>query len=153
MSRARGGLHQGPLALAVVVERDADPELGEVRFETARPVTFSFIRNTEKSPHLGDQYGQDIEPAGRYMLHRELAGQPPRGWVTGLQSFRQPIVLEIALDGRIYGPTGWKARLVQASGGKKGRALSRYLKSLGYDGIVTVQETRGQRSTAEIVAL
>jgi len=118
-------------------------------FETGVPVTFRFVKNTEKAPHFGDRYGQDIEPAGSYMLHNDDP-RPTRGWVTGEQTFECPLVIPLSGDPEeIYGPTGWKARLHQATR-KKGAALSRHLESLGYDGIVTVDP---HGDTREIVAL
>lgn len=33
-----------------------------VVFMTGRPVTFRYVRNTQKSPNLGARFGQDIEP-------------------------------------------------------------------------------------------
>jgi hypothetical protein len=120
-----------------------------VHFETGMPVTFEFIRNTEKSPRVGKTFGQDIEPAGRYMLHKALPGAPPRGWITGTVTFQSPLVIPLTGDpNAIYGPAGWKARL-RAATGKKGRALSADLVRRGYDGIVTVDHY----GTSEIVAL
>jgi len=151
MPKAATGPGSGPLALATVTE--TDPRFGTVVFETGRPVTFTFIRNTEKAPNMGSRYGQDIEPAGRYMLHLEGDYDAPRGWSTGTISFKNPIVLRDTLDSQIYGPNGWKARLMREMGGKKGRALTAALLSVGHDGIVTVTSTRGLQSTMEIVSL
>jgi hypothetical protein len=111
-----------------------------VHFETGVPVTFRFVRNTEKSPHFGGTFGQDIEPAGRYLLHNESPGDLARGWETGLVSLRSPLVIPLSGDpNAIYGPQGWKARLGAATK-KKGRALSAELVRRGYDGIVTVDD-------------
>ena len=145
-------LKQSDLGLAAITETDA--EFGKVRFETAVPVTFTFARNTVKAPYAGAQFAQDLEPAGKYMVHQEYATPLPKGWVLGTATFRQPIVLEGALEGGLlYGPMGWKARLSRAAGGRRRHALTKYLKSLGYDGIVTVTEMGGQRTTGEIVQL
>ena len=121
-----------------------------VHFETGVPVTFPFIRNTEKSPHVGSTFGQDIEPHGRYLLHDyDPKRKPPRGWHTGTITFRSPLVIALSGDpDKIYGPAGWKARLSDATG-KRGAALSRHLAKT-YDGIVTVDETG---STSEIIDL
>jgi hypothetical protein len=120
-----------------------------VHFETGVPVTFRFVRNTEKSPQLGSRYGQDIEPAGRYLLHNENPGDLARGWVTGIVSLRSPLVIPLTGDpNAIYGPQGWKARL-QAATGKTKKALSADLIRRGYDGIVTVDGDY----TSEIVLL
>lgn len=129
-----------------------------VRFETGVPVAFAFMRNTEKSQHFGAEFGQDIEPAGRYLL--ALYGDPrrlPRGWEHGAISFRSPIVLQRQLDRDYAGPGGWKARLSAHYGGKRGKALSRAILRDGHDGIVTVSEFehagRLERDTSEIVDL
>jgi hypothetical protein len=119
------------------LELATSDELG-VHFETGVAVTFQFLRNTEKSPRFGARFGQDIEPAGRYLLHKDWAGDPPRGWETGTITLRSPLVIPLSGDpNAIYGSTGWKARL-QTATGKKGRALSADLIRRGYDGIVTV---------------
>ncbi len=119
-------------------------------FETGRPVTFDYLHNTEKSGYHGATYGQDIEPAGVYMLHAPDDHVPPRPWERGTATFRSPLVLATARDmGAIYGPTGWKARL-QRRYGKKGAALSRALMADGYDAVVT---TDGSGGTREIVWL
>jgi hypothetical protein len=117
-----------------------------VRFATGVPVTFRFIRNPEQSPRLGAAFGQDIEPHGRYLLHNPT--HVPPGWQSGTVTFRSPLVIALSTDpDRIYGASGWKARLVEATG-KKGAALSRHLAKT-YDGIVTVDGG----NTAEIVDL
>lgn len=121
-----------------------------IHFETGTPVTFRFVRNTEKSPNFGPRFGQDIEPAGRYLLHNEDPGDLARGWETGLVSLTSPLVVPLTGDpSAIYGPEGWKARLSAATG-KRGRALSADLIRRGYDGIVTVDQ---DGYTREIVLL
>ena len=126
-------------------------EYGKV-FETGRPVRFRFVRNTEKSPRFGTRFGQDIEPHGRFMLHNPEPGDLPRKWEAGEVDFRKPLVLRMVSSGsdEIFGPLGWKARLSQAFGGKKGKQLTCHLRKLGYDGIVTCD---GDAYTREIVDL
>ena len=136
-----------PLALCRINEFD-------VRFETGLPVTFGFVRNTEKSPNFGAQYGQDIEPAGRYMQHVPDWAKPLPGWQAGIVSFRSPLVLAMTTDEFFYGPNGWKARLVLVFGSRR-KALSCKLLRLGIDGIVTCDhDGRGRViGTREIVDL
>jgi hypothetical protein len=119
-----------------------------VEFVTGQPVAFRYVRNTEKSGHYGSRFGQDIEPAGRYLLHRE-EGKPPKGWESGEIHFESPLVLKLTTDEDIYGPNGWKARLSRAFGGKKGKSLSKAILKAGFDGIVTC----GNDDTREIVDL
>lgn len=122
-----------------------------VEFTTGKPVTFEFIRNTEKAPKMKNgEFGTDIEPAGRYLLHNSANVAARGNWITGKVEFKKPLVLALSLDDDIYGPNGWKARLSQAYGGKKGKALSKALAKDGYDGIVT---TVGDNETREIVDL
>jgi len=123
------------LPLVTLRERD-------VLFRTGRPVTFAFIRNTAKSPYLGARFQQDIEPAGRYLLHDLAPTSLVRGWVRGKVSFRSPLVLRFSETG-LYDETSWKAILTRRFRAR-GRALSRRLLEKGVDGIVTVEngETR-----------
>jgi hypothetical protein len=126
----------------------------DVRFETGLPVRFRFVRSVEKSPNFGPMYGQDIEPVGRYMLHNPDPRELPPTWETGMVSFYNPLVLALSTDDRIYGPNGWKARLVKVFGSRR-KALSCKLRRLGIDGIVTCDsDNRGRISgTREIVDL
>src|SRR5208337_4156198 len=70
-ARALGSL-PGPQSM----QRRLDVEpLGAARaveyghlFETGKPVSFRYVHNTDKAPKLGARYGQDIEPAGYYVL-------------------------------------------------------------------------------------
>lgn len=144
-SKQRGSLKS--LALASVEEN------GRV-FSTGTPVTFPYIRNTAKSTKSGGTFQQGIEPHGRYLLY-DTVEQPvlPSGWERGVVRFRNPLVLYLnpneAAEGRVFGPSSWKARLT-AYYGAKGRALSRKLMSDGYDGIVTISNAN---ETSEIVDL
>jgi hypothetical protein len=126
-----------------------------VHFETGRPVHFRFMRNTERAPklpkHIQPEYGQDIEPAGRYMLHAGPSFTPFATWHGGEVHFRAPLVLEHR--GTSSRLPGWKARLSRAFGGKKKASLSRALLAAGYDGIVTVEQTPRGRYTSEIVQM
>jgi hypothetical protein len=119
-------------------------------FETGTPVSFHYVHNDEKAPHLGVRFGQNVEPSGFYIQHvPDTDASLPRGWSSGTAVLEHPLVLVESFDpDAIYGPTGWKARLHAAT--KKGRReLSRYLMSLGFDSVVPV---RGD-ATTEIVIL
>lgn len=119
-----------------------------VYFATAEPVTFHYVRNTERAPNFGSRFQQNIEPAGRYLLHGEKR-KPPRGWEQGDVTFRRPLVILFSEGGAVYGPGSWKARLHRHYD-RRGRALSRAIRRDGYDGVVTVD---GPTSTREIVDL
>jgi len=119
-----------------------------VKFQTGVPVKFRALHNTEKAPKTG-QYGQDIEPHGRYMLHGPGKDTPPPGWEVDTVKFKSPLVIPLSgKTGPLYGPEGWKARLHEATG-KTGAALTKHLRDLGFDGIVTVDKY----GTSEIVSL
>ena len=123
-------------------------------FETGRPVTFTFIHNTEKAPQprrdAFDPFQQRIEPAGFYMLADEDPSAPlARGWVRGTARFRNPIVLAWNAGAGGYDEDSWKARLYRAFK-KRGVALSRAIKAAGHDAVVTVDRSGG---TSEILDL
>ena len=121
-----------------------------VYFETGVPVEFPYLRNMEPPYYYGSVYGQDIEPAGMYMILDEGWGAP-RGWAHGGKRFESPLVL--FHDG--YGPEGWKARLSEAYDGLSGEELSRAILQDGHDGVVTLNrdEDRGVYDVSEIVDL
>ena len=115
-----------------------DPETGQ---HLAAATTIDYLHNTQRAPDLGGQYGQDIEPHGRYLIE----GKPHEGldsrWEHGQVTFHNPLHVEYS---------GWKRRLSQEHGGLTGRALSDALVAKGHDGIITHD---GKYGTAEIVDL
>jgi len=132
----------GDVGLGRAVEAD-------VVFETCVPVTFRFMHNTDPSPYMQKLFSQDVEPAGVYMIHVPGDHAPPSGWIAGTMHFDCPLILELNLNpDLVYGPLDWKQRLYKTTR-KKHLALSKYLLSLGYDGIITVRNGE----TSEIVDL
>lgn len=122
-----------------------------IKFETGIAVTFPFARNTVSSQNwkiAKHVYQQDIEPAGMFMILDESPEDEwkPEGWIKGEMHFKNPLVL---LWGNAYDDSSWKAALYRYYG-KKGKALSAAIKKDGYDGIVTVNGTKG---ISEIVKL
>ena len=71
----------------------------------------------------------------------ELPENPkPKGWETGRQSFRCPLVIAFNSEGdNFYDDFSWKSRLSGFFGGLTGEDLSRAVVAGGYDGIVTVR--------------
>lgn len=142
-----------PIAQALRDYKQQFPEgmLGKTGiFETGTPASFEYIRNTEKSPYMGERFGQDIEPAGRYLSYKEPSvnmESMPNTWETGQVSFNNPLVVNF---GEGYGtPTNWKKMVSESFGGKTGKDLSKAVANAGYDGIVTVDKY----GTSEIVDL
>ncbi len=117
------------------------------RFETGVPVEFKYVRNNQKAPDLGSKYQQDIEPAGRYLIHNEEPGPEDyledlkrRGWEFGTHKFNHPLVIAFNTNNEAYyDENSWKAVLSRKFGGFKGEALARAIVGQGYDGIVTVR--------------
>lgn len=126
-----------------------------VHFETGEPVTFTYVRNTEKSPYLGERYQQHVEPTGIYLLHAYDTGHLPPKWVAGTMHLDNPLVIPFnTVPGEMYNGTSWKAHLNYVYK-RRTRALTRALLAEGYDGIVTVEldDDGIPVATKEIVAL
>lgn len=133
-----------PAALALVEVEDQGRH-----FKTCEPVTFRYVRNTEKAPYFGERFQQDIEPAGRYVIHSEDPGDLPRRWETDVVTLHCPLVIRFNTEpDEVYGLHSWKARLHRHFGAA-GRRLSAKLRRAGYDGVVTADED----GTREIVLL
>jgi hypothetical protein len=118
---------------------------------TGRAVSVPFWRNTRangKGVKGGAAFGQNIEPHGTYMFHEVMplpSDLSEQGWISGVVHFDSPLVLE-------YGTTsadGWKGNLSKRFN-KKGRALSEFLISRGYDGIITIDSA--EDALGEIVS-
>ena len=109
-------------------------------FKSGQPVTFNYLRNKEKAPNFGSTYQQDIEPHGKYVIQKEIDGEPDdKRWESGEITFQNPLVLPFNLEhGNTYNDKSWKAELSRRFGGKTGRALSQAIVDAGYDGVVTL---------------
>ncbi len=121
---------------------------------SGQPFEFFSIRNKEKAPQLGSQFGQDIEPSGKYVSQStpSAAKNLDERFEKETVRFENPLVVEF---GGEYGtPTNWKSVLSSQYGGKTGTQLSQAIRDAGYDGIVTVEPAKGPNrpaSTSEIV--
>jgi GNAT superfamily N-acetyltransferase len=105
--------------------------------QTGQPVEFYYSRNLEKAPKMtGMDFGQSIEPAGRYMNvdFTEMSGG--KNWETGTIKFNNPLVVEH----KNTNSTGWKKDLSDKYGGSVGKRLSNKIKKDGYDAIITVDD-------------
>lgn len=122
-----------------------------IAFETGQPVTFPYLRNTQQAPQTAG-FQQDIEPAGRYLLH-DVAPNPnlPGTWEQGQVTLQSPLVVDWQ---GAYDDSSWKKQVSDRFGGKTGQDLANAVRAAGYDGIVAVQtDKNGQRYTTEIVDL
>lgn len=121
---------------------------------SGKPFEFFSIRNKEKAPSLGTQFGQDVEPSGKYISQStpDAAKNLDARFEKKTVRFENPLVVEF---GGEYGtPTNWKNVLSSQYGGKTGKQLSQAIRDAGYDGIVTVEPAKGPNrpaSTSEIV--
>ncbi len=108
-------------------------------------ITLKTMHNPVKAPKTTG-YGQDIEPAGRYLTEMTPGARPPAGWVLGEVTFANPLRIEW---GEGYdSPTSWK-RVLHQRYAKTGAALSAAIRADGYDAIITFDKY----GTSEIVDL
>jgi hypothetical protein len=140
-----------------IVEQEQVAQIKQPAVSTptsGQPFEFFSIRNTEKAPQLGSQFGQDIEPSGKYVSAStpSAAQNLDERFEKGVVRFENPLVVDF---GGEYGtPTNWKNTLSSQYGGKTGAELSQAVRDAGYDGIVTVEPAKGPNrpaSTSEIV--
>lgn len=114
-----------------------------------KPCTLPFSRNTypsnKETNYHGGRFQQDIEPAGEYMNHEHFRNSVGDNRINGSIHFKKPYVVpfnsaagQTHLSAGGYDQYSWKAHLHQKFG-KKGKALSKHLISLGYDGIIAMR--------------
>lgn len=101
----------------------------------------AYMRNKEKSGYFGSRYGQNIEPAGEYMIVDDLWQERPNNYMLpnyeyGFITFKKPLIVDF-IDTT---DKGWKLTLSNMYGGKTRKALSNAIKKDGYDAIVTVSD-------------
>lgn len=135
----------------VVREASADPVIAAhpLASRDSGPEEVEFVRNPISSTaHVsGNDFGQDIEPSGRYIT--KLDGFVPEGWESGTVRFEKPLYIHFGEGGLYSDGDNWKRRLSGYYGGKTGSALSDAVRADGYDGIVT----HDKYGTSEIVDL
>ena len=102
---------------------------------------FQYQRRVEKAPYLGDTYGQDIEPHGKYVTHLEPGREPSDGFEQGDMEFSNPLTIAWG-SGGYKDPDNWK-QILSRQYQKTGEELSRAIARDGYDGIITLSE-RGE---------
>lgn len=120
--------------------------------ENGKPFQFAYLHNKEKSPNMGERFGQHIEPAGKYVVVSD--GQFAKGksnFETGVIRFQKPLVIDFG--GGYQEKSNWKYTLSNRYNNKTGKALSSAIRKDGYDGIITVSKSRNTLYTSEIVVL
>jgi len=108
---------------------------------------YNYVHNTEKAPKPGaeDTYGQNIEPAGKYMNLLTERGakrsieKGQKNLEIGTIEFKNPLFIEAPGMSK-----EWKTVLSEQYGGLTGKALSEAISKDGYDGIITM--SKGQPS-------
>lgn len=108
---------------------------------TEHNCTLAYMRNlgNGKTSNYGSRYGQNIEPAGEYMIMDELYEERPNNYMLpnyeyGFITFSKPLILDF-IDTT---DKGWKKTLSDKYKGLTGKRLSNAIKKDGYDGIITV---------------
>lgn len=150
--RAGAALDQFAGAQDLSQVKQTETTLG-TKFKTGESVTFWYVHNPQSAtkllgkPKKGDRYLRDFEPSAKYVtpLDREPEDRQD-GYEYGQLTFNNPLVIEN--DGM-----GWKPQLSKAFGGKTGKRLSAAVIAAGYDGIVTVDQTRGGKYATETIDL
>ncbi len=100
-------------------------------FKTGQAVTINFLHNPVKSENFGTEFGQHVEPAGKFITQSH--GYVPPGWQSGTITLKSPLVIEVTDATQI----SYKYELSKKYGGKTGVALSKAIAKDGYDSIVT----------------
>lgn len=111
--------------------------------------SFAYSHNKEKAPDMGDRFGQDVEPSGKYVVAHEDAETAKKTekyfkdqgladtYEFGEITFDNPLVINQGEGGT----RGWKQFLSSKYGGKKGESLSKAILEDGYDGIITLDKS------------
>jgi hypothetical protein len=109
--------------------------------------TFGYIHNSQPSENMGSMFGQDVEPAGKYITMDYAF--IPANYVEGTVTFNNPLVIDIT--GQEY--PQWKKDLSLLNKGVTGKKLSNKLRQQGYDAIITVEQYKGNYYPSETVIL
>lgn len=144
-------------ARASRARQQSGDDAGQQGIESApsEPVNLLYQRNPQSL--AGNQardhdFGQDVEPSGRYMTQRTEGFSAPDGWESGEVRFEKPLHMNWG-SGSYSDEDNWKRRLSDHYGGLTGEALSDAVRADGYDAIITHEKIRGNDSISEIVDL
>lgn len=110
---------------------------------TERNCTLAYIRNlgNGKTANYGSRYGQNIEPAGEYMIVDDLYNDRPQKYMLpnyeyGFITFKHPLIVDFINTT----DKGWKKTVSDMFNGLTGKRLSNAIKKAGYDGVITVSD-------------
>jgi hypothetical protein len=126
------------------------PAGGSIESQPSEPVTLPYMRNPQplsSNQAANHDFGQDTEPAGRYITEATPGSNVPDGWQSGNVHFEHPLHMDFG--GGYSEDSNWKNVLSAHYGGKTGQALSDAVRADGYDGIIT----HDKYGTSEIVDL
>lgn len=101
------------------------------------------IKNMTPATHLGNIFGQDVEPKGTYVIKKVDNFKVEKPWVEGVADIKNPLIIRVDNTTLI----SYKRDLAQKYKAK-GIGLTNKLMRLGYDAIIT-QFSDG--TTGEIV--
>tara|TARA_R110000796_G_scaffold19237_2_gene57779 strand:- start:6967 stop:7368 length:402 start_codon:yes stop_codon:yes gene_type:complete len=101
-------------------------------------LSLDIMKNMEKSDYFGSEFGQDVEAAGTYVSHKDVAGEiNDPNYLTGVANLKSPLYIDVDDDTLIK----YKYHLADKYKAK-GKGLTKKLMSLGYDSIVTRLKNR-----------
>lgn len=90
----------------------------------------NITKNTEAAPHLGSQYGQDVEPKGTYVSQGKTNLD---GYINGKADLKNPLFINVTDTNTIE----YKRDLANKYKAK-GQQLTNKLMKLGHDALITV---------------
>lgn len=107
-------------------------------------VKLNIMKNMEPAEYYGSTFGQDVEPAGTYVLEKDFEHDINiPNWYTGVALLENPLYIEVNDDNLVQ----YKYELAKKYKAK-GKQLTKKLMSLGYDSIITKNKNG---STGEII--
>lgn len=121
-------------AKAKIQQRQSLPPGGSV----GGPHTFTAIHHEQQTPYFGAEFGQDLEPAGKYVSQWTGLRWPTHFddiYERFTVTLERPLLLDFGGD--YATATNWKTRLSEHYAGKTGVELSAALIEDGFDGIIT----------------
>ena len=92
------------------------------------------MKNMEKAQNYGSMFGQDVEPAGTYVLEKDFDRKLDKPWVEGQADISNPLVIDVDDDTLI----SYKHELAKKYKAK-GKRLTQKLMEAGYDAIITIR--------------